>query len=317
MRKQKSLPVVLALALLAVLMVTGCSSGGGAPAGQETGGEKPGDGTTLRIGSQGYAEVEIQAEIAKALIEAKTNHKVEHVRGLGSSMATHEGTVSGDLDMNVSFTGTLFLGLLEQKLTPEWRDPDKVWQYVHDKMLEKYNLYIFPAYGYNNVYAIAVPRQMAEEMKLEKISDLAPYAKDLRVATDTTWQDYPGQGYKEFQELYGFSFKEAIPMDFGLMYRAIANDEVDAIVTYSTDGRNISHDLVILEDDKQFNPPYYGILVARNQTLQEHPEVKEALEVLGGLIDTETMMSLNARVDVDEEEPAKVARDFLKEKGLI
>ncbi|MDK2882558.1 MAG: osmoprotectant transport system substrate-binding protein [Bacillota bacterium] len=315
---KKRLLVILVLVTVLALVVSGCFGGQGAKeALGEQAAEKPGDGSTLRIGSQGYAEVEIQGEIAKALIEAKTNHKVEHVRNLGSAMAIHEAMVNGDLDMGISFTGTLFLGLLEQKLTPEWRDPEKVWQYVHDEMLKRYNIYTFPAYGYNNVYAIAVPRATAEKLNLKKVSDLKPYAKDMVLATDTTWQDYPGQGYKEFQQVYGFKFKKAVPMDFGLMYRAIKSGEVDVICTYSTDGRNISHDLVILEDDKGFNPPYYGILIARSDMLEKYPEVKEALEPLGGLMDTETMTKLNARVDVDEEEPAKVARDFLKEKGLL
>jgi osmoprotectant transport system substrate-binding protein len=316
--RKKRFPAVLALVVVLALLATGCAGGGQAP--EAPGGQaanKPGDGSTLRIGSQGYAEVEIQGEIAKALIEAKTNHKVEHVKNLGSAMALHEAMVNGDLDMAISFTGTLFLGLLRQKLTPEWRNPDKVWQYVHDEMLKKYGVYTFPAYGYNNVYAIAVPKATVEKLNLKKVSDLKPYAQDMVLATDTTWQDYPGQGYKEFQELYGFKFKDALPMDFGLMYRAVRSGEVDAVCTYSTDGRNISHNLVILEDDKGFNPPYYGILVARNDMLEKYPEVKEALKPLGGLMDTETMTKLNARVDVDEEEPAKVARDFLKEKGLL
>lgn len=306
----KKLVTVLVLVLVATLSLTGCGgSGGAAEAGEK--------GTTLHIGSQGYAEVEIQAELAKALIEAKTNHKVEHVQNLGSAMATLQATTTGDLDMHISFSGTHFLGTFEQKLTPEWRDPDKVWQYVHDRLLEEYGLYVFEPYGYNNVYAVAVPRATAEKLNLKTVSDIAPYAKDMVLGTDQTFQDYPGQGYKEFCETYGFEFKEAIPMDFGLMYRALGTGEVDAGVVYTTDGRNIAGDLVILEDNKQFNPPYYGMLVARADVLEQYPEVKEAVEPLCGLIDTETMTQLNARVDVEEQEPSQVARDFLEEKGLL
>lgn len=306
----KKLATTLVCVLAAMLFVAGCGSSNKSTG---TGSE----GTTFRIASQGYAEVEIQAELAKALIEAKTNHKVEHVQNLGSSMANLQATVKGDLDMHISFSGTHFLGTFEQKLTPKWRDPDKVWQYVHDRLLEEYGLYAFAPYGYNNVYGVAIPRATAEELTLKKISDLAPYAGDMVLATDQTFQDYPGQGYKEFCETYGFSFKDAIPMDFGLMYRALATGEVDAAVIYTTDGRNIAQDLVILEDDQQFNPPYYGMLVARADVLEQYPEVQAALEPLCGLIDTETQTKLNARVDVDEEEPAQVARDFLQEKGLI
>lgn len=270
---------------------------------------------TFRVGSQGYAEVEIQAEIVKALVEAKTGHKVEHIRNLGSALATHEATLSGDLDFNISFTGTHFLGTFEMTLTPEWT-PEKIWQFVHDN-LDKQGLYVFEPYGYNNVYAIAVPRQEAEELNLKTISDLAPYAPQWRLATDHTFQDYPGQGYPELCETYGFEFGSAIAMDFALMYRAIARGEVDAMVGYSTDGRLIAHDLVVLEDDKQFNPPYHGVLVARKAVLEQYPEVKAALSVLPGLMDTRTMTELNAKVDVEEREPADVAREFLKEKKLI
>ncbi len=304
----KRLIAITALTLVIAVLVAGCGGSNEAPTG---------DGTTLRVGSQGYAEVEIQGEIVKALVEAKTNHKVEHVQNLGSAMSMLQATMTGDLDMHISFTGTHFLGTFEQKLTPEWRDPDKVWQYVHDRMLEEHNLYTFPAYGYNNVYAVAVPRATAEKLELRTVSDLKPHAADLVLGTDQTFQDYPGQGYKEFCQAYGFEFKEAIPMDFGLMYRALETGEVDAGVVYSTDGRNIAGDLVILEDDKEFNPPYYGMLIARADTLEKYPEVKDALEQLGGLMDTETMKKLNARVDVGEEEPSAVARDFLTEKGLL
>ncbi|KKM09033.1 hypothetical protein SY88_21105 [Clostridiales bacterium PH28_bin88] len=293
--------------------LAGCAGGG-----KET---QQGKGTqesaTFKIGTQGYTEVEILGEMVKALIEAQTPHKVDHVSNLGTSMASHEATVKGDLHMNTSFTGTLFLGLLDQTLTDEWRDPDKVYQYVKDKMLEKYNLYSFAPYGYNNTYAIAVPRKWAEENKVAKISDLKPLAGKMTLAVDHSWKTYPGQGYKEFTELYGFEFKKVPEMDFGLMYRSIAKGEVDAINAYSTDGQLVAQDLLVLEDDKGFNPPYSGILIARNDMLEKYPEVKQVLEKLEGMIDTEQMQQLNKRVAVDEELPAAVAKSFLKEKGLI
>ena len=295
---------ILVVSIVLALALSGCS-----------GGQK--EGTTFKVGSQGYAEVEILAEMAKALIEAKTPHKVEHVRNLGSSMAMHEATVSGDLHINTSFTGTLFLGLLEQKLTDEYRNPTKVYEYVRDNMKAKYKFEVLPPYGYNNTYAIAVPRAWAEERKITKQSDLAPYAKDMIIAVDQTWKTYPGQGYKEYTELYGFTFKDAPEMDFGIMYRAIAQGEVQAINAYSTDGQLIAQDLLVLEDDKGFNPPYNGILVVRGDVLEQYPEVKVALSVIEGLIDTEQMQLLNKEVAVDEKEPAAVAKAFLKSKGLI
>ena len=211
----------------------------------------------------------------------------------------------------------LILGTLEQTLTPKWRDPDKVWEYVHDRLLEEYGLYAFEPYGYNNVYGLAVPRSRAKELGLKTTSDIVPYAAEMVLATDQVFQDRPGQGYKELCETYGFNFKEAVPMELGLMYRALTTGEADAGIIYTTDGRNIAQDLVILEDDKQFNPPYYGMLLARADILEQHPEIKTAIEPLCGLFDTKMMTELNARVDVDGEDAAQVARDFLQEQNLL
>jgi osmoprotectant transport system substrate-binding protein len=137
------------------------------------------------------------------------------------------------------------------------------------------------------------------------------------LATDQTFQDRPGQGYKEFCETYGFEFKNAVAMEMGLMYRALATTEADAAVVYTTDGRNSGQDLVVLEDDKQFNPPYYGMLIARADLLEQYPEIKEAVTPLSGLLDTKTQTELNAKVDVDGDDPAQVARNFLQGQGLL
>ncbi|MCR3923415.1 MAG: hypothetical protein NUK65_13025 [Firmicutes bacterium] len=265
MYKTKWLSLLLVLTLIVALTLTGCGGGN-----NNTPDPDEEEGITVKIGSQGYPEVEILAELAKALVEENTPHKVEHVRNLGSSLGAHEATIAGQLDMNNNFTGTLFLGLYEQDgLTDEWRDPDKVHAYLQEHMLEDYGMFVFPSYGYNNTYAIAVPRTWAEENNVTKQSDLEPFAKDMTLAVTPTWLNYPGQGYPEYTELYGFSFKNTVEMNTGLMYIAIANDEVDAINSYSTDGQLVSGDLIALEDDKGFNPPYYGVLIANNDSWQQ------------------------------------------------
>lgn len=278
---------------------------------------KPGDGTPVRVGSQGYAEVEILAEMVKAMIEERTNHPVEHIKNLGGEFLTQKATVKGDLDFFLTFTGTQFLGTFQQKVTPEWRNPDKVWQYVHDHMLTDFGLHTFPAFGYDNIWAMAVRRETAEKLNLKKISDLKAQAGEMLLGTDPTFPDYPGQGYKELCATYDFKFKKVVPMDLGLLYRALKNAEVDAAVVYSTDGRNKATDLVLLEDDQGFNPPYYSITAARRDFLDKYPEIEEAVKPLGGIITDVDMIDLNAKVDVEQQDAAKVAREFLRAKGLI
>lgn len=296
-----------AAVLTAVALVAAACGGGASPDGAQT----------FKCGSQGYAEVEIVCEMAKAMIEAHTDHRVEHVTNLGSALAVHEATLSGDLDMNSSFTGTHFLGTFEMELTDEWRDPDKVWQFVHDEMLEQFDMKMSEPFGYNNVYALIVHEDTAEELGLENASDVAPYAADWVLGTDDTFQEYPGQGYDEWTDVYGFEFKDAVAMAYGLLFRAAASGDVDVSMGYSTDGRIPALGLKVLEDDKNFNPPYYGVLIMRNEMLEQYPEVADAIAPLAWTTDTATMSQLNQRVDVDEEEPRDVARSYLTELGLL
>jgi len=299
----KILTLVLTLAMLASVMV--------ACAGNNS------KSTTIKIGSQGYAEVEILAEIFKIVVEDKTEHKVEHVRSLGSAMAGFEATKSNDLQAFTGFTGTFFLGLLEQEMTEENRDPQTVYEITRDMMDDQYDMYCAEPWGYNNTYGIAVARTWAEENNVKTQSDMAKFAPDMKLAVDQTWLNYPGQGYNEYTQIYGFKYKEAIPMDLGLIYQAYDNGEVDAVNCYTTDGQLVALDLVVLEDDKNFNPPYNGILVLRNELIEKYPEVKAIVDSFAGLIDTPQMQELNRQVSVDKEDPAAVALRFVQEKGLI
>lgn len=318
--KLLTLAMTLILTFALSISMTGCGQTSNGPT---TTGSSPATSETanpakeFKIGTQGYAEVEILAEIFKALVEDQTQHTITHVRSLGSSTAGFEATRSNDLQMFTSFTGTLFLGLLEQELTDENRDPDIVFTKTRNLLSEKYQLYAAAPYGYNNTYAIAVPRAWAEANQVTKQSDLSAFAADMKLAVDQTWLTYPGQGYEEYVKHYGFSFKETVAMDLGLIYQAIAQKEVDAVNVYSTDGQLVAQDLLVLEDDRAFNPPYNGILVLREDVVNQYPEIKKVADSLEGTISTEKMQDLNKQVSVDQKEPAVVAMEFLKESGLL
>jgi osmoprotectant transport system substrate-binding protein len=106
-------------------------------------------------------------------------------------------------------------------------------------------------------------------------------------------------------------------MDIGLVYKAVANGEVDVVLAYSTDARLQEYDLVTLEDDKHFFPPYGASPVVRNDTLEQYPELADVINKLAGKIDTQTMTSLNYKGDVEQLDPAEIAREFLIEQGLV
>lgn len=127
-------------------------------------------------------------------------------------------------------------------------------------------------------------------------------------------------GYKGLTAAYDFRFAaEPRQMDPGLMYKACADGAVDVICAFATDGRIAAYDLVTLQDDKQFFPPYQAAPLIRAKTLAKHPQLKTILNRLAGKLDDAMMQRLNLQVDRDKNprKPSAVARDFLVEAGLI
>lgn len=125
-------------------------------------------------------------------------------------------------------------------------------------------------------------------------------------------------GYPGLSRHYGFKFASIpLQMDEGLMYRALADGAVDVIDGFSTDGRIPAYNLVMLEDDKRFFPPYYAAPLVRQDTLDRHVELERILSRLGGKISNEAMQRLNLEVDERGRGAAEVAREFLLEEHLI
>jgi glycine betaine/choline ABC-type transport system substrate-binding protein len=170
--------------------------------------------------------------------------------------------------------------------------------------------------GWNNTYALAVSREFSEEHGITKTSELEPLAGDLNLGTDLEFQ-VRDDGLPGLVETYGFEFGDVTPGDPGLMYQAVAEGEVDVITAYTTDGRIPALDLVVLEDDKGFFPPYYAAPVVRNEILEENPEIADVLNELSDQFTDEEIQSLNYEVDENGAEAQDVARGILEEKGLI
>ncbi len=124
-----------------------------------------------------------------------------------------------------------------------------------------------------------------------------------------------GDGYPRLVDLYGLDFNTLI-LNAGLMYKAVDNKSVDVISGYSTDGRIKAFDLKVLADDKNAFPPYFCTPVVNGQTARAHPELVEAVNLLGGTINDSIMTELNYRVDFEKQAPEQVAAAFLEELGL-
>jgi osmoprotectant transport system substrate-binding protein len=267
--------------------------------------------STIAVGTLGTSESQIMGNIVRQLIEHHTDLQVEMVNNLGSSIVQHKAMVNEDVDITATrYTGTDLAGALGMEPV---KDPEKALKIVQREFEERFNQTWFDSYGFANSYAFTVTRELAEEENLNTVSDLEPLVSDLKLGVDNSWLKRKGDGYGGFVKEYGFEFGETYPMQIGLVYQAAANGKMDVVLAYTTDGRIKAFDLKVLEDDKHFFPPYDTSLVARNEVLKEHPELKEILQKLSGTISTEKMQEMNYKADGEMKEPSIIAKEFLEE----
>ncbi len=269
---------------------------------------------TIKIGALGTSESHILAEMLSILIERETDADTEIISHLGSSIVQHQGMMRGDLDISSTrYTGTDLSGALGMDPIT---DPVKALNIVKREFQERFNQTWAPTYGFENSYSVAVTSEFAEENNIETISDLEPYADELRFGVDNAWINRKGDGYDGFKETY-FDFGEVYPMNIGLVYQAAASGHMDVVLAYSSDGRIKQFDLKVLEDDRQFFPPYDSSPVIANEVLEKYPAIQDITERLSGQISTDKMQELNYNADVELMSPRKVARDFLEENNYF
>lgn len=270
---------------------------------------------TITISTLNTSESITVGHIVRRMIEHYTDLHVEMVENLGSSIVQHNALTDGQVDISATrYTGTDLAGALGMEPVT---DPDKAMEIVQKEFPERFDQTWFDSYGFANTYIFTVTRGLAEKENLNKVSDLEQIASEASFGVDNNWIQRKGDGYEGFTEKYGFEFDRVYPMQIGLVYQAVASGKMDVVLAYSTDGRIKAFDLVTLEDDKRFFPPYDASPVARNDVLERHPELRDILQKLVGQIDTETMLELNYEADVQKKEPSIIAKDFLEKHNYF
>ncbi len=270
------------------------------------------DENVIRVGCKDFTEQFILGEIVAQIIEAQTDLTVRREFNLGTGLA-HKALVGGEIDLYVEYTGTALLAVLG--IAPR-SDPAEVYPTVRDAYAERFNLRWLSPLGFNNTYALAVRRDDAQRHAWRTISDLQSAAPRLRAGFTSEFMERP-DGYPGLRSAYDLSFASARDIDPSLMYRALAQDQLDVICAFATDGRIEKYDLVLLEDDRRFFPPYDAAIVFRNAVLERHPALKPLLGRLAGAIDDPTMRRLNFQVDEHKRPAREVASEFLLEEGIV
>ncbi|WP_223066093.1 glycine betaine ABC transporter substrate-binding protein [Paenibacillus caui] len=299
------------LSLLSLMLLVSACGGKNSDKGAASGdsGSKP----AVTIGSKNFTESLILGEMYSLALE-NAGYKVNRKLNLGGTMIAHEALKNGDIDMYPEYTGTGLLDILKQ---PVNTDAQAVYDTVSKMYKDQFSLIWLKPTTANDSQGLVTTKEVSDKYNLTKISELATLAPQLRMAAVPEFEERE-DGLKGLKKAYGgMDFKSIKLFDYGLKYRAIMNGEADVTVGFTTDGDLTNKDLVLLQDDKQFWPPYYVCPVIRNEALSKDPKIADVINQVSALIDGPTMQGLNAEVDIDKKEYADVAKEFLQKQGII
>jgi osmoprotectant transport system substrate-binding protein len=268
---------------------------------------------TIVVGSKNFSEQALLGEIVSQHLEARTHLHVERRFYLAGTYICQQALLAGRIDMYVEYTGTALTAILHD---PVEKDPSTVFARVQQEYKQRFDLDVMPSLGFDNTFAIVIRGEDARRLHLKTLTEAAQYTPGWRAGFGYEFMERP-DGFPGLVQAYGLQFN--VPprtLDLGLLYRALLDKQVDIVAGNSTDGLLAARDLIMLEDDKHYFPPYEAVPIAREDTLAQHPEVRAAIAELTGKISNAEMQKMNYAVDGEHRDSADVAREFLHSKNL-
>ncbi len=274
-------------------------------------------GDTVVVGAKAFTEGYILGHMA-ALVLRDAGYDVEEQFGLATT-AMRSALETGQVDIYYEYTGTAYTVYAKGSDTLVMPDSALVLAAVRRYDSAEHNLVWLQPMPFNDTYALLMRRARANELHIATLGDLAAALRagtQVRIGVDAEFHDRP-DGLKALAARYGFTEKNVVKLDAGLIYTALKEGAIDVGMGYSTDGQIAAFDLLALDDNARFFPAYNPAAVVRAALLGRHPGVRRVLERLNAAIDPPTIRRLNAEVAMYHRDPRKVAERWLREKGLL
>jgi osmoprotectant transport system substrate-binding protein len=311
----------------AAVLVTGC---GLQAATQYTPAAAPGTlqpldgaaGSEVVVGSKNFTEQLVLGKIAVIALQVAGFDVVDRTN-IPGSVPARQGMVNGEIDMEWEYTGTAWLSYLGE--TAPIPDPQEQYVAVRDAE-EATGLTWLPPAPANNTYAFAVRSEAAAALGgITSLSQIAALPVEERTFCVESEFASRNDGLVPMLETYGLALgdPQGVPrdnirtLDTGAVYEATDQGACNFGEVFTTDGRIKALDLAVLEDDRAFFPNYNVAPVLLSPTLEEHPELAELFAEITPLLTNDVLQDLNARVDVDGEDPGDVALDWMVGEGLV
>ena len=266
------------------------------------------------IGSKNFTEQIILGELLAQYVEAKTELRVDRRLNLGGTFICDRALRAGAIDLYVEYTGTALTAILKQA---PLQDPDEVYRLVK-REYGQFGVEWMQPLGFNNTFAILIRNSDAEDLQVKTISEISPYTPEWDAGFGYEFIER-ADGFKGLSETYGLRFRgPPRVMELGLIYRSLAEGQVDLIAGNSTSGLIRALDLFVLADDKRYFPPYHAAPLARTEVLGLFPELRVALDGLENFITETEMREMNYRVERLAQNVRTVVSAFLAQKrGMV
>jgi osmoprotectant transport system substrate-binding protein/osmoprotectant transport system permease protein len=259
------------------------------------------------VGSKNFTEQVLLGELMAQALERYAGLAVDRRLNLGGTFICDRALQVGDIDLYVEYSGTALTAVFKQ---PVVRDPAAVLEDIRTRYADTGRTMLKPL-GFNNTFAILVRNGDAKSRGLTTVSQLAAYAPGWRAGFGYEFLERE-DGYRGLASAYGLRFTaQPRVMDLTLIYRALAQGQVDVVAGDATAGLIDVLGLTALEDDRHYFPPYDAVPVVHAATLLRHPEIGVALARVSGKVSAAAMRRMNYAVDGNRQDPAAVVREFL------
>jgi glycine betaine/choline ABC-type transport system substrate-binding protein len=312
------------LAVAAILAVGVAACGGGSSSTSGTSGSSANliqsnpqnKNVTITVGSKNFTEEYILGEIYAQGLQA-AGYNVKTKLNLGSETIALKAIKDGEISGYPEYTSTA-LGSFFQ--VPANKIPSDAQQaYSQAKAdLAKEGLVAYPPTPFADSNAVGTLTSTADKLGLKTISDLKGKSQNLVLAGSSECRERI-DCLAGLEKNYGLKFKAFKPVDIGLRYTVLDKGDADLSILFTSDAILAnSNKYTILQDDKGLIPAGNVIFIASKKVADEAgPDFGATIEKVQGNLTLPVIQELNSRVDIDKQEPSKVAHDYLVQSGYI
>ena len=193
--------------------------------------------TTYVVGAKSFTEQFILAELIAERI-AVAGGGAERRAGLGSAIV-FGALASGDVDVYVDYSGTIWTNVMRRQYNP---GREAMLVEIRAWLEREHGILMLGSLGFENAYALAMRRDLAERIGIATIADLAAHS-ELKMGGD--FEFFARPEWQAVRERYGLGFASQREFESTFMYQAVVDGEVDVISAFTTDGRIAANDLQV------------------------------------------------------------------------